>query len=57
MKNSYVLPKEAFVDFMSEGAMNSQEGIFVYGIADPSIKDLLPPPLDLADPDHPIVYI
>ncbi|MCL2819196.1 MAG: acetoacetate decarboxylase family protein, partial [Actinomycetia bacterium] len=52
-----VLPKEAFVDFMSEGAMNSQDGIFVYGIADPSIKDLLPPPLELADPDNPMVYI
>jgi acetoacetate decarboxylase len=37
--------------------MNSQEGIYVYGIADPSVKKLLPPPLELTDPDNPMFYL
>lgn len=54
---SYFIPKEKIAGFMKDGAMNSQEGIFLYGITDPKVKDLLPPPLELADPSNPMFYV
>ncbi len=54
---SYFVPKEKIAGFMKEGAMNSQEGIFLYGITDPKVKDLLPPPLELVDPANPMFYV
>jgi len=57
MKSSYFMTEEQMRNFMTEGAMNSQEGIFLYGITDPSVKDLLPPPLELADPVNPMFYL
>lgn len=44
-------------NFMEGAAMNSQDGIFLYGIADPSVKKFLPPPLELADPENPLLYL
>jgi len=51
------MPMEKMANFMSGAAMNTQEGIYVYGIADPSVKKLLPPPLELADANSPMIYI
>ena len=53
-QNSYYLPSEDVDVFMADAAMNSGEGIVVYGIADPGISKFLPPPLDLADPANPM---
>ena len=42
---------------MTSASMNTQEGIYVFGLADPSVKKLLPPPLELADANNPMIYI
>jgi len=57
MKSSYFVPKEKMTGFMTGLAMNNQEGVYLYGGADPSLKKLLPAPLELLDPDNPILYI
>ena len=57
MKSSYFMTEEQMKGFLKDGAMNSQEGIFLYGITDPSVKKLLPPPLELADPTNPLFYL
>jgi len=57
MKNSYFMSAESMKSFMKTGAMNSQDGIFLYGITDPCVKELLPPPLELTDPDNPMFYL
>ena len=57
MKSSYFVPVEKMGDFLKNGAMNSQEGIYLFGIADPSVKRLLPPPLELPDPKNPMFYL
>ena len=57
MESSYLIPMEKMANFMSGAAMNGMEGIHVYAIADPSVKRLLPPPLELADPGNPMIYI
>ena len=57
MKSSYFMPKDEMKGFVCGLAMNKQEGIFLNGLADPSIKDLLPPPLELADPLNPLFYL
>ena len=36
--NSYYLAQEDLGNFMKGAAMNSQDGIFLFGIADPDIK-------------------
>jgi len=57
MRSSYFMPEEKLRVFPKAGAMNSQDGIFLYGITDPSVKELLPPPLELTDPDNPMFYL
>ena len=57
MKSSYFTPIEKLAKFMKEGSMNTQEGIYLFGITDPSVKRLLPPPLELTDPQNPMFYI
>lgn len=42
---------------MKDAAMNAQEGMSLMGITDPSVGKLLPPPLELTDPDNPMVYV
>ena len=42
---------------MDGAAMNSQEGVYAFGRTDPAVKTLLPPPLELADPDNPLFYL
>ena len=55
MKSSFFIPMEKLANFIGDGMMSS-EGIHVLGITDPSMKRLLPPPLELADPDNPTFY-
>lgn len=57
MKSSFFVPEEKLAGFMRNGAMNGQEGVYLYGLADPSVKRLLPPPLELADPVNPMFYL
>ena len=57
MQGSYFVSKEKMAGFMKGLAMNSQEGIYLYAGSDPSIKKLLPPPLELISPDNPVIYI
>lgn len=56
-EGSYFIPMEKLAGFMQEGAMNGQEGVALHAIADPKIADLIPPPLELVDPDNPVVYL
>lgn len=57
MQSSFFVPAGKMQGFMSNTGMNSQEGVYLYGIADPSVKKLLPPPLELTDPEHPLFYL
>jgi len=57
MNESFVVPDKEIAAFGKGIAMNKQEGMYLYGIADPSIAKLLPPPLTLPDPEHPMAYI
>ncbi|MEA5013862.1 MAG: acetoacetate decarboxylase family protein [Candidatus Limiplasma sp.] len=57
MQTSYFVPAQKLAGFMDGGAMNSQEGLYLFGIADPSVKRLLPPPLELADDRKPMFYV
>ena len=57
MESSYFVPMEKLAGFMKDGAMNSQEGIYLFGITEPGVKRLLPPPLELTDPVNPQFYI
>ena len=57
MKKSYFVPEKKLRHFMKNAGMNSQEGIFLFGRTDPKVKELLPPPLELTDAEHPLFYI
>lgn len=57
MKGSYFIPTEKLKDHMKGAAMNSQEGVYLMGRTDPDVKRLLPPPLELNNPDQPEFYI
>jgi acetoacetate decarboxylase len=57
MNSSYFVPKEKLSGFMTDASMNSQDGIFLYGLTDPGVKKFLPPPLELTDPVNPMFYI
>jgi acetoacetate decarboxylase len=48
---------EKLAKLMDGAAMNSMEGLFLYGLTDPSVKRLLPPPLELLDPNNPMFYV
>ncbi len=57
MQGSYFIPKEKLAEFMREGAMNNQEGLYLFGLVGPEVKRLLPPPLELTDPASPMFYL
>lgn len=59
MKNgSYFIPREQIHPFFNPGAMNNEEGLYVYWETDPgTARRVLPPPLELLDPEHPIVMV
>lgn len=53
----YRIPGETVTDFMKDGAMKNQYGIQLFAATDPEkARDLLPPPLELADPKQPMAY-
>lgn len=58
MKNgSYFVPRAKIHRFFNPGAMNAQEGLYIMWETDPgAARRVLPPPLDLLDPDHPMVW-
>ena len=57
METSYRMPDVKMTGFARNMAMNAQEGLYLYGVADPSIQRLLPPPLELPDPNVPLFYL
>lgn len=57
MKGSYFVPKEKLAALTGGGAMNSQEGIYLYGYTEPGVTKLLPPPLEAVSPDNPVFYL
>jgi acetoacetate decarboxylase len=59
MKNgSYFIPREQIYSFMNPGALNNQEGLWIQWETDPAAaRRVLPPPLDLFEPAHPIAMV
>lgn len=59
MKNgSYFIPREQLRTFMNPGAMNNEEGLYINWVTDPdAARHVLPPPLELLYPEHPIVMV
>lgn len=57
MRGSFFISREKLAGLMVEAAMNSQEGLFLFGHTDPAVKSLLPPPLELTDPAKPMLYL
>lgn len=59
MKNgSYFIPREQIYSFMNPGAMNNEEGLYITWETDPAaVRRVLPPALDLFNPDHPIAMV
>jgi acetoacetate decarboxylase len=59
MKNgSYFIPREQIYSFMNPGAMNNEEGLYITWETDPAAaRRVLPPPLDLVNPAHPIAMV
>ena len=58
MKNgSYFVEREKLNAFNKGGAMNEEEGLYIYWKTDPAVaRNILPKQLELADPEHPMVY-
>jgi len=59
MKNgSYFIPREEIKAFMNPGAMNNEEGLYILWETDPeAARRVLPPMLELINPDHPIAMV
>jgi len=59
MKNgSYFIPRAQIYSFMNPGEMNNLEGLYITWETDPAAaRRVLPPPLDLDDPAHPIASV
>ncbi|MFB3765137.1 MAG: acetoacetate decarboxylase family protein [Methanotrichaceae archaeon] len=58
MKNgSYFIERGNLNAFMKGGAMNNEEGLYIFWETDPAVaRRILPQQLELADPEHPQVY-
>ena len=58
MKNgSFFVPREQLYGFMNPPAMNNCEGLILVWETDPAAaRRILPPPLELLDPEHPNAY-
>jgi len=58
MKNgSYFIEREKLNAFMKGAAMNEEEGLYIFWETDPKVaRQILPPQLELIDPEHPQVY-
>jgi acetoacetate decarboxylase len=58
MKNgSFFVPREQLSGFMNPSELRSCEGLILYWETDPAAaRRILPPPLELLDPEHPTAY-
>lgn len=57
MKASYFIPLDKLGGFMKDGAMNNQYGIQFFAIAEAeAAARALPPPLELLDPEAPVLF-
>jgi acetoacetate decarboxylase len=55
---SYFIPRERIYPFLNPGSMNNQEGLYFTWETDPAIaRRVLPPMLELPDPEHPLVMV
>jgi hypothetical protein len=59
MKNgSFFIPREQIHPFFNPGEMNNEEGLYLCWETDPAVaRHVLPPPLKLLDPEHPMVMV
>ncbi len=59
MKNgSFFIPREQIYPFFNPGEMNNEEGLYLCWETDPAVaRRVLPPPLDLFNPEHPLVMV
>lgn len=59
MKNgSFFIPREQIYSFFNPSEMNDEEGLYLCWETDPDVaRRILPPPLELADPEHPVVMV
>ena len=56
MKASYFIPIKNLANFMAGASMNNKEGIQLFGVTDPKVKELIPSPLELQSPESPVFY-
>jgi acetoacetate decarboxylase len=55
---SFFLSRERIYPFFNPGEMNSQEGLYLCWETDPTVaRRILPRPLELVDPEHPVVMV
>ncbi len=59
MKNgSFFIPREQIYPFFNPGDMNDEEGLYLCWETDPAVaRRVLPPPLELVNPEHPVVIV
>lgn len=59
MKNgSFFIPREQIYPFFNPGEMNNEEGLYLCWETDPVVaRRVLPPPLTLFNPEHPVVMV
>ncbi len=59
MKNgSFFIPREQIYPFFNPADMNNQEGLYLCWETDPNVaRRVLPPPLKLVNPEHPVVMV
>ena len=55
---SYYMERERIYPFLNPAAMNNEEGLYISWETDPAVaRRVLPPVLDLVDPQHPVVTV
>ena len=55
---SYFVPRERIHPFLNPASMNNQEGLYFAWETDPAVaRRVLPPMLELPDPEHPLVMV
>jgi acetoacetate decarboxylase len=55
---SYYVPRERIYSFLNPASMNNEEGLYLAWETDPAVaRRVLPPMLELPDPEHPFVMV
>jgi acetoacetate decarboxylase len=55
---SYYIPRERIYPFLNPASMNDEEGLYFTWETDPAVaRRVLPPMLELPDPEHPLVMV